>query len=101
MKQGSGYKTDSGYKSESAMTPEQRAKMRQERIKSLLPSKPEEKVPSLIKTIKPFDKPEEKIPSLIETNKPINKPGEQTKEDKKKIRAEKNKMNAGNMGKNG
>ena len=39
------------------MTPEQKAKMKQARINSCLPNKPEEKIPSLIESIKPFDKP--------------------------------------------
>ena len=57
VKQGSGYQSESGYKSESSMTPEQKAKMKQARINSFLPNKPEEKIPSLIESIKPFDKP--------------------------------------------
>ena len=64
VKQGSGYGSgyESGYKSESGMTAEQKAKMKQDRINSFLPNKPEEKIPSLIESIKPFDKPvQEKV----------------------------------------
>ena len=44
------------------MTTEQKAKMKQDRINAYLPNKPEEKIPSLIESIKPFDKPvQEKV----------------------------------------
>lgn len=46
-KPSSGYKSESGYKTEGTMTKEQNKQMREERLKSLLPNKPEEKIPTL------------------------------------------------------
>ena len=49
-----------GNKSEGEpMTQEQKAKMKEERLKSFFPNKPDEKIPTLVENIKPFDKPYE------------------------------------------
>ena len=100
MKQGRGYKSESRYKSESGMTAEQKANMKQDRINSFLPNKPEEKTPSLIESIKPFDKPvqekvaeqnnqkleglTQKIFKLVSENKKINE--DLAKQEEKKVR---------------
>ena len=64
------------------MTPEQKAKMKQARINSFLPNKPEEKIPSLIESIKPFDMPMKDEEILINEES-------KRKKEKAKIKAEK------------
>jgi len=66
VKQGSGYKSDSGITSKIGMTAEEKAKVREAWNKPVLPNVPEEKIPSLIESIKPFDKP---IKQNVEENK--------------------------------
>ena len=68
------------------MTPEQKAKMKQARINSFLPNKPEEKLPTLIESIKLFDMPMKDEEILIDEES-------KRKKEKAKIKAEKkNKM---------
>ena len=85
----SGYRSDSGITFKKPMTAEEIAKVREAWTKTVLPNVPEEKIPSLIESIKPFDKPLEQTPSLIDSIQPFVKPVEQIKEVKKKIKAEK------------
>ena len=57
VKPQSGYQSDSVINSKKGMTQDQKDKVREAWTKNVLPNKPEEKIPSLIESIKPFHKP--------------------------------------------